>query len=302
MDLRHLRYFVAVAEERSVARAATRIHIEPSPLARAIRGLENDLGVQLFHRRRGNNKLTWPGEVLLEEARRLLSASDNARRRVASAAKGFRGHLRIGIADSLAQPRMTELLARCREDEPNTEVRLREMTVGQMLKALSNDEIDAGFTLHSRIEQGLIKDAVWTDRPAVAIPTRHPLLASSRISLQQALRYPLILCHPELYSGGHTLISRWFHETKSSPNIAEYISGHESMMMLVAAGYGIGFGIESQIATYARNGVVVRPVDDRFSDINTYIFYPDKPISRQLEHFIARAKSIGTDEPAAKEA
>lgn len=294
MELRRLRYFVAVAEERSVVRAASRIHIEPSPLSRAIKDLEADLGVQLFNRQKGNNTLTWPGEVLLKEARRLLTASENARSRVASAAKGYRGYLRIGIADNLAQPHLTALLARSREEEPHTEVRVRELTANQMLRALDDDEIDAGFTLYTKIDSGHVKEHVWTDRPAVAIPARHPLLSLSHISLQQALRYPLILCDPDLCSGGHMIITRWFSETKSSPNIAEYISGHETMMMLVAAGYGIGFGIESQMATYARPDVIVRPVDDHFADIKTYIVYPSRSISGQLRQFIERAKSVGS--------
>lgn len=297
MELRRLRYFVAVAEEKSVARAASRIHIEPSPLARAIKDLEADLGVQLFHRRRGNNTLTWPGEVLLEESRRLLSALDNARSRVASAAKGYRGLLRIGIADSLAQPQMTALLAQYREEDPHTEIRLREMTVFQMLNAISNDEIDAGFTLYPKLSPGYAKEEVWTDRPAVAIPARHPLLASSHVSLQQALRYPLILCHPDQCAGGHMLINRCLHETKLSPTVAEYVSGHESMMMLVAAGYGIGFGLESQIATHTRPDVVIRPVDDRFSDVKTYIVYSDRPVPQHVQKFIDRAKAVGAGQP-----
>src|SRR5690606_24538554 len=79
MELRHLRYFIAVAEELNFARAAQRIHIEPSPLSRAIRELEDNLGAQLFERSHKGMRLTWPGKVFLEEAQRILSSIEDAR-------------------------------------------------------------------------------------------------------------------------------------------------------------------------------------------------------------------------------
>lgn len=136
MRIRHLRYFLVVAEELSFSRAATRVHIEPSPLSRAIKELESELGTRLFHRIQGRIRLTWAGEVFQEEARHVLMRMDGARARVHAAARGFRGRLRIGLADNLAQPRLTRLLACCREEEPLTEIKIVEMTVSEMVKAL----------------------------------------------------------------------------------------------------------------------------------------------------------------------
>lgn len=294
MRIRHLYYFLIVAEEQSFARAAARVHIEPSPLSRAIKELENQLGVRLLDRAKGRIRLTWPGEVFREEARRMLAFMDNAQTRVNSASQGYRGRLRIGLADSLAQPRLTQLLARCREEEPRTEVRITEMTVNEMLQALRHDQIDIGFTVDGEAANGCLKDMVWAERPVIAIPTHHPLLSCDRVSVAEALRYPLILCHPERCAGGYNAFRRCISDGVSPPpSVAEYVSGHEPMLMLVAAGYGIGIGLESQIALYNHPDVIIRPVVDEVPNAATFIVVPEKPASKELERFIKRAQEIG---------
>jgi DNA-binding transcriptional LysR family regulator len=176
MRIRYVRYFLVVAEELSFTRAAARVHIEPSPLSQAIRKLESDLEVQLLYRGKGKIRLTHDGEIFQEEMQCMLAFLDKARIRVQAAAKGYRGMLRIALADSLAQPRLTRLLARCREEEPLTGIQIVEMTVGEMVKALNHDLIDAGFTVHTGLH-GLVKEVVWVDRPVIAIPKNHPLLS-----------------------------------------------------------------------------------------------------------------------------
>lgn len=294
MRIRHLRYFLAVAEELSFSAAATRVHIEPSPLSRAIKELEAELGVSLLHRTGGRIRLTWAGEVFREESHRMLIFMEGARTRVHAAAKGYRGRLRIGLTDGLAQPRLTRLLARCREEEPLTEVRIVEMSVKEMVKALGHDQIDAGFTVHTEQSNGFVKEVVWTDRPAIAIPKNHPLLALEKIPLQEVARHALILCHPELCLGGYEVIRRWFCEyTLPFPPVAEYVSGHEPMMMLVAAGYGIGVGLASQITLYSHPDVIIRPVTDDVPSMPTFITRLDKPPSEELIRFFTRAQEIG---------
>lgn len=294
MRIRHLRYFLVVAEELSFSRAAARVHIEPSPLSRAIKELESGLGVSLFQRTKGRIRLTWAGEVFQEEARRMLSFMEGAQSRVLAAKKGYRGRLRIGLTDSLAQPYLTKLLARCREEEPLTEVKIVEMTFNEMVKALGHDQIDAGFTVHTELSTGLVKEVVWTDRPIIAIPRNHPLLSLEKIPLQEVARHTLILCHPELCSGGYDVIHRWFCEsTLPFPTNAEYVSGHEPMMMLVAAGYGIGVGLASQITLYSHPDVIVRPVTDDVPSTATFITMFDKPHTEELSRFISRARQIG---------
>lgn len=294
MRIRHLHYFLIVAEELSFSRAAARVHIEPSPLSRAIKELEAELGVRLFQRASGRIRLTWSGEVFREEAHRMLTFMEGARTRVHAAARGYRGRLRIGLTDSLAQPQLTKLLARCREEEPLTEVRIIEMTTKEMTRALGNDQIDAAFTIQTELSAGFVNEVVWTDRSVTAIPKNHPLLSFEKITPHEVARHALILYHPELCPSLHDAIRRGFCEfTLPLPEIAEYVSGHESMMMLVAAGYGIGLGLESQTALYNHPDVIIRPFTDDVPSTLTFIARLDKPPSEELSRFIARAQQVG---------
>ncbi len=114
MELRHLRCFVAVAEELHFVRAAERLHIEQSPLSRAIKELEYDLGVQLFESATRSTRLTWAGQVFLEDVHRVFATIDQAKANVKSAATGYHGTLRIALSDGIAPSRLAALLAQCR--------------------------------------------------------------------------------------------------------------------------------------------------------------------------------------------
>ena len=111
MEFRHLRYFLAVAEELHFARAAERLHIEQSPLSRAIRELEEELGAQLFVRTSRSTRLTLAGKLLMENAPRVLLALDQARESVKAAANGFHGRLRVALSDGITPSRLPALLA-----------------------------------------------------------------------------------------------------------------------------------------------------------------------------------------------
>jgi DNA-binding transcriptional LysR family regulator len=112
--------------------------------------------------------------------------------------------------------------------------------------------------------------------------------------LQEIGRQPLILCHPQSCSGGYDVVCRWFSDSGlTEPKVAEYVSGHEPMLMLVAAGYGIGVGLESQIALHSHPDVIIRPVTDDVPSTTTYIVITDRPPPEELSRFIDRARQIG---------
>ena len=297
MNPKYLRYFLAVADALNFTRAAERVHIDRSPLSRAIREMESGWEVHLFQRQRGRLQLTRAGEVFRDEARRLLSLMESALARVRAAEQGCRGQLRIGLADRLVQPPLIRLLARCREEEPLTEIRIQEMNAGEMVDALNYGQIDAGFTLSREsadLGKGLCNEAVWRDRFAIVLPRNHPLLSFSAIPSREIIRHPLLLFHPESCPSGHDIIHRWLLDTASySPRIAEYVSGHETMLMLAAAGYGIGVGLESQLAFYRHSDVIVRPVAGDVPATATFLLTPDRPPSDELERFIRRVRQIG---------
>lgn len=288
MELRHLRYFIAVAEELHFARAAERLHIEQSPLSRAIKDLEYDLDVQLLKRTTRSTELTWAGQVFLDQARRVWTMVEQAKVAAKSAALGYRGHLRIAVSDGLAQPHLATLFARCRDEEPDVEIRLFEMPFAQQVRGLRHDLLDAGFALASDGGAGVIAQPVWTDPVAVVVPARHPLLAHRRISVAEALKYPLVMCHPEAGSGCHKQIETMLRSHQADLTIADYATSLELMLTLVGAGYGIGFAIASQVASFQRADIVVRPVAGRVPVLITYLLRSDNEPSESLSRFIAR--------------
>ncbi|WP_446027531.1 LysR family transcriptional regulator [Lelliottia amnigena] len=295
MKIRQLQYFLIVAEEQNFTRAASRVHIQQSPLSRAMRDLEHELGVALFERSKGRIRLTRSGEVFYEETRRLLFFLNNARARAQAAANGFRGHLRIALTDGLAQPHITELLATCRAEEPLTEIRILEMAVSEMVPALNSDQIDAGLTLHTEFEtEQYVIDNVWTDNFVLAVPARHPLLCRDTLPLGEVFQHPLIIIDSERDEGRNNILNKLVNNKGlASPVTVEYTTNHETMMMLVSAGYGIGLALESQISLYRHPNVVLRKIRDNTEQPTTFIVRSKRNNSEELERFILRAKRIG---------
>lgn len=122
MEFRHLRCFLAAAEELHFARAAERLHIEQSPLSRTTKDLEEDLGEQLFVRTSRSTRLTRAGKLLLEHVPRVFTALQQARDSVKAATNGFHSQLRIALSDGIMPSRLPSLLALCRQEEPEVEI------------------------------------------------------------------------------------------------------------------------------------------------------------------------------------
>lgn len=288
MELRHLRYFIAVAEELHFARAAERLHIEQSPLSRAIKDLEYDLGVQLFERTTRSTRLTWAGQVFSHEARRVLSTLDQAVASAKAAATGYRGTLRIALSDGTAQPWLATLLAQCREEEPDVEIRLFEVPLAEQVKGLRGGLYDAGLAQATEVGEGIVVQSVWNDPLVIAVPARHPLLAHKRIPLAELIRYPLVLCHPEAWEGCYRQIERILRTVDAKPVVAEHAATFDLMMTLVAAGYGLSFACESHMMVCRRPEVVARPLAGRPLVLTTYLLRPGTEPSEPLSRFVAR--------------
>lgn len=292
MELRLLRYFVAVAEELHLARAADRLGIDQSPLSRAMRDLEQALGVALFDRSSRQTRLTWAGQVLLVECRRVLATLDQAIQATKSDAQGYQSHLRIAICDSLAQPRIATLLARSREDEPELEIRVFELPFSQQLRGLHTDLLDVGFALSGTVSDGVLAESVWTDPLSVIVPARHPLLAHKEVKLGDALKFPLVLCHPDAASGCHDQIQTMLDGTALPLKVVDHVTSLGVMLTLVGAGYGIGFAIASQVQALSRPDIAVRPLAGT-PVLSTYLLRRQGEPSEPLKRFIGRVKHLG---------
>ena len=298
MELRHLRYFLAVADELHFARAAERLHIEQSPLSRAIKDLESDLGVQLFERTTRSTHLTWAGQVFLTETRRVLTTLEQAVSTTKAAATGYRGTLRIALSDGVAQPWFAALLGQCREEEPDVEIRLFEVALADQIKGLRGNLYDAGFALASEPVEGIIAQAVWADPLVIAVPARHPLLAHKRIPLAELIRYPLVLCHPEQCEGYYRQIERILRAAPTGIIVAEHASTFDLMMTLVAAGYGLSFAKESHLAFCRHPEIVSRPLAGKPQVLTTYLLRSTAEPSEPLSRFVTRALAAESSKTA----
>ena len=172
MNMRHLRYFVTVAEELHFGRAARRLHIEQSPLSRVIRKLEESLGTTLLERTPRGVRLTASGQVLLEEARRLLRVCEQARHRTQAASAERHASLRIALSDGIAPARLSALLAMCRCEAPEVDVRLFEVPLSRLLAGLKDDLYDVGLAVADKHEADIVSQPVWRDPLVVALPSQ----------------------------------------------------------------------------------------------------------------------------------
>lgn len=298
MELRHLRCFLAVAEELHFARAAERLHIEQSPLSRAIKELEEELGVVLFARTTRSTRLTRAGKLFLDHVPRVFAALQQARDSVKAAANGFHGQLRIALSDGITPSRLPALLALSRQEEPEVEIRFFEVPLAQQIKGLHDDLYDVGFARADEVGDGIIALPVWNDPLMVAVPARHPLLAHKRIPLEELLRYPLVLCDPQACEGHCRQVDRVLRRVDMEPLVAERVASCDLMMALVSAGFALGLTGAAHIAASQEQGVVARSLVGRSPMLTTYLLRLDGELSETLAHFIERVQAIEFPEVA----
>lgn len=298
MDLRHLRCFVAVAEELHFARAAEKLHIEQSPLSRTIKELEEELGEQLFVRTSRSTRLTRAGKLFLEHVPRVFTALQQARDSVRAASNGFHGQLRIALSDGITPSRLPTLLAMCRQEEPEVDIRLFEVPLSQQIKGLNEDLYDVGFAQSDEVGEGITAEAVWSDALMVAVPARHPLLKYKRIPLDEVMRYPLVLCDPIACEGHARQVERVLRQADVEPLIAERVTSCDLMMALVSAGFALGLTGAPHIAASREPGVVARPLAGRSPVLTTYLLHRESESSEVLSRFIERVQAIDLPEGA----
>ncbi|WP_291474698.1 LysR substrate-binding domain-containing protein [Acidovorax sp.] len=296
MELRHLRCFLAVAEELHFARAAEKLHIEQSPLSRTVKELEEELGAQLFIRTSRSTRLTLAGRLFLTHVPRVFTALEQARESVKSAANGFHGQLRIALSDGITPSRLPALLARCREEDPEMEIRLFEVSLAQQLKGLHDDLYDAGFSMADEVGDGIIVEPAWEEELMVAVPARHPALAYKRIPLEEVLRYPLVLGDPAVCEGHARQIDRILRKQEKEPLVVQHVATFDVMMALVSAGLALGLAGTAHIAASREPGVVGRPLAGRSPMLTTYLLRRDTEPSQALARFIERLASQGSDD------
>ncbi|KAF1054439.1 MAG: HTH-type transcriptional regulator CatM [Stenotrophomonas maltophilia] len=239
MDLKQLRYFVAVAEELHFGRAAQRLCISQPALSFDIKRLEEQLGIQLLLRNNKSVRLTNAGQVLLDEARNLLLQAEQARRLVQRCAEGALGRLRVGFINSILYGGLPQTVARFEAQNPDVEVVLTEMNSADQALALQRGQIDIGFVNQGRLPSGLRSECVLSDPLLGCLPPGHRLAERERIDLAELSEEPYILFPRHASPHFHDRIIARCVEAGFSPRIRHEAHLWQTIIAMVGLGMGV---------------------------------------------------------------
>ncbi|MGS0896562.1 LysR family transcriptional regulator [Burkholderia stagnalis] len=264
MELRHLRYFLAVAETENFTKAAEMLGMGQPPLSQQIKSLETELDVELFKRTARGATLTFAGRVFAEEARRVLDDAERAARAAKRAARGETGHLRVGFTGTAAfNAHVSGLIRKFREAYPDAELTLYEATSGVLLDELEAGQLDVAIVRPERRVADVVQQQAWHDEPLlVALPVAHRLATRRHIALADLIDEPFV--QVPRASGG-TLFDDIVAACAAAgfePRLAQPVPQMASAVTLVAAGLGISI-VPKSITQVRVAGVVYRPLAAR---------------------------------------
>jgi DNA-binding transcriptional LysR family regulator len=265
MELRHLRYFVAVAETLNFRRAAKRLHISQPPLTTQLRQLEEEIGAKLLERNSHHVALTAAGGVFLQSCRQLLDDADAAAQAARRAARGEAGRLAIGFLASLAHGIVPTLLRDYRRRFPNVELTLAEMDTSQQVEELSDRRLDIGLMgAWAPLEKTELESVVIAQEPLIAaLPEDHSLARRPSFPLAALAHEKFVLASRQNASGYNRWLVRICEEAGFKPQIArESYRRTTTVLNYVAAGFGVTV-VPAQFSRVPTSGIVFVPLGQR---------------------------------------
>jgi DNA-binding transcriptional LysR family regulator len=258
MELRHLRYFVAVAEALSFTAAAARLGLSQPPLSQQIQDLEQELQTRLLRRNSRKVELTDAGEAFLGQARAILAQAEEAAGQARAIGQGRRGRLDIALTGSVLLGPLAPLVAGFEARFPEVEVRLHEMPPQEQQEALHARRVDLSFQRWPREDDALVAERAWAEGVCVALRDDHPLAARGGLRLAELREERLVFLRLRDSRFAAYLrdacIAAGF-----TPRISQQVVEAHSLPSLVAAGFGIALVPES-VTLLSRQGVLYRPL------------------------------------------
>ena len=264
MELRHLRYFCAVAEQCSFTLAARRLHVSQSGVSGQIRALEREIGITLLRRNQRAVALTPAGAVFLGEAREILARSERAVQLAVSASQGSHGQLTVGLCGPATAPVLPALIREFRKRQPGVTLTLKDLEPTRQPSALAERVIDVGFTRSIPPEfKKILGSEVYFREPVIAaLPKGHPLCTTQTFKLVQFANERLILYHregaPELFDA----IIAFCRRTKYSPQPVACPTQWQSVLTLVEAGEGVAL-VPACVQRLRSDGVIFRALHNQ---------------------------------------
>lgn len=289
IDLRQLRYFVAVAEEMHFGRAAARLHMTQPPLSQTIQALEAALGAELFSRTRRSVSLTAAGIALLPEAQRLLSQAEALPDLVRRAAAGETGRLALAFVSTADYSVLPPFLREFRTHYPQVQIDLRETTTDIQLEALAQANIDAGLLilpLPDKLNAELESLRVLSEPLVLAVPKGiRPARGKTKISLKTLSEHPLVIFPRRIAPGFHDAILACFRDAGLTPHIGQEAIQMQTIVGLVSAGMGIAL-VPQSVSNLKRPGVDYWPLQEKTPVIETGLVWRRDNASPALRAFL----------------
>ena len=262
MELRHLRYFLAVAEELSFTRAAERLHIGQPPLSHAIQLLEADVGAQLFERTKRWVRMTEAGRLFQIDACAILALSEQAAETAHRAGRGEAGELRIGFTFSTPlTPLFATVINRYRQQYPAVTLRLHEMATLPQLDALEARTLDLGFVRppDTALPATIMLSALREDRLVAVLPAALPLARKKEVAIEELRELPFVMYPAGAGTGIYPQIFRLCREAGFVPRIGQVAGEASTIIGLVAAGCGVSV-LPASFDRIRLDGVRYRPL------------------------------------------
>ena len=288
IELRHFRYFQAVAEQLHFGKAAEQLHMAQPPLSTQIRQLEEMLGFQLFVRSKRKVELTQAGQVLLEETQKVMEAVSRAITAAKQASEGVRGRLRLGFASSAPFGIFPQVLRSYRQAYPNVVLELQESGSAEQLLALQQGRLDFGFVRLPASATNIRVDPIDREAMILALPESHPLSQQEPLRLQEFRQDGFIIFPRGDGPGIYDRIIGWCQRAGFTPRIVQEVGQMHAIVGLVGAGLGVAMVPESLQTVHAR-GVVYRHLQDE-PYIEMALAYRDEPLTPLQQAFVNTAR------------
>jgi DNA-binding transcriptional LysR family regulator len=294
MELRVLKYFVAVAEELHFGRAAQRLHISQPPLSQQIKSLEQELGAELFMRSSRRVELTPAGRVLLDKARTLLALADAAAEEVGRVAAGLEGTLRLGFVTPAMDGPLSGVLAKYKQTKPGVRLELKEASSLDQLNDLRSGHLDVAIvrSKHGQDMSGLASKPFMREAYVIAMPKGHDLAGKGSLGLKALDGRAFIFFSRDQGPKLHDRIMAAFERAGARPLISQEVLSKRTMLTLVAAGLGLAL-VPASSARAAGHDLVFRQVDDPLPLVEADAVWSPANPSPLVHDFIARLPHLG---------
>jgi DNA-binding transcriptional LysR family regulator len=301
MELRHLRYFVAVAEHGHFGRAAEALHTAQPSLSQQVRQLEEEVGVPLFERTTRRVRLTPAGELFLVECRQMLAQLATSIEGARAVASGERGHLRISfVSGAMGAGALPHLFHDFQESHPDVSLDVRPMPAILQIEALRDSTLHIGFFSAGYGGGVLSEQFLWRERLVLAMPEHHPFAARAAIQFADLQGERLMMYSRGSGSQLQNAIIAVLHEQRIDPEIVHQGADAETIIGLVAAGRGISLVPQSWKA-FQFPGATYRPVEPaRWIEPGMAMFWNPNDASPLVAEFVASARQTLLENAAIK--